>query len=489
MNFEVHPRSAGHLLSIFVIGAVLILSSCSGTGGSSSSGGSTAQTTGTITTTISDPPTCLAPNGNFSNVWVTITKVQANINQSAGPTDGGWVTLVDLSKSPKQIDLLSLASTTCLLTQLGSTSGLAPGKYQQIRIYLLSNNPASGLGVPSPNACSGAGYNCVVLSNIVLVKLEELNLSSESQTGIKIPSGQISGGSITLAAGETADINLDFSACDSIVQEGNGQFRLIPVLHAGEVSATGNAISGTVTDNFTKQAISGAIVAAEQPDSTGIDRIVTSTITASNGGFIFCPLPSGNFDVVADASVAAGAVTTTYNPTITTSIPLGSKLTSVPLAPESGNSAPNSLPVTISGTVTTANASNQPTVADVQLSALMQSTPGASAPLTFTVPALPGSTPNISTVASGSCSAGTDCANYSLLLPASNPMVGAFNSSGTTYSPPEPSNVLYQVEADAFVPSSGSQPDCSPSVQTTPQILVTLGIPATAPTLAFSGCQ
>jgi len=486
VNIGIRTRSARLLLSIFCASTLLVLASCGGGSGSSSSGGSTTQTTGTITTTISDPPTCLAPNGNFGHVWVTITKVEANINQGAAPTDSGWVTLVDLSTAPKQIDLLSLAPTTCLLTQLGSTSGLAPGKYQQIRIYLLSNTPSSGVAVPSPNACSGAGYNCVVLAGNIVA---ELNLSSESQTGIKIPSGQITGGAITLAAGETADINLDFSACDSIVQEGNGQFRLIPVLHAGEVSVTGNAISGTVMDNFTKQAISGAIVAAEQPDSTGIDRVIQSTITASNGGFIFCPVPSGNFDLVADASVATGGVTTTYNPTLTTSVPLGSKLTSVPLAPESGNSAPNTLPVSLSGTVTSANASNQPTGADVQLSALMQSTPGASTPLTFTVPALPGSTPNISTIASGNCSAGADCANYTLLLPASNAMVGAFSSSGTTYSPPQASNVLYEVEADAFVPSSGSQPDCSPSVQTTPQILVTIGIPATAPTLAFSGCQ
>jgi len=486
VNFGIRIRSARLLLSILCASAVLVLASCSGSGGSSSSGGSTVQTTGTVTTTISDPPTCLAPNGAFGNVWVTITKVEANINQGAAPTDSGWVTLVDLSKAPKQVDLLSLASTACLLTQLGSTSGLAPGKYQQIRIYLLSNTPSSGVAVPSPNACSGAGYNCVVLaSNIVA----ELNLSSESQTGIKIPPGQIAGGGITLAAGETADINLDFSACDSIVQEGNGQFRLIPVLHAGEVSVTGSAISGAVYDNFTKQAISGAIVAAEQPDSTGIDRVVTSTITASNGGFIFCPLPSGNFDVVADASVAVGGVTTTYNPTLTTTVPLGSTLTSLPLAPESGNSAPNTLPVSLSGTVTTTNASNQPTGADIQLSALMQSAPGASAPLTFTVPALPGSTPEISTIASNSCSASTDCASYTLLLPASNAMVGAFSSSGTTYSPPEPSNVLYEVEADAFVPESGAQPDCSPSAQTTPQILIAFGIPATAPTLAFSGCQ
>jgi hypothetical protein len=476
-------------LLLICASAVLVWASCGGGGGSSSSGSGATQTTGTITTTISDPPTCLGPRSLLTNVWVTITKVQANINSGAGPTDNGWVTLVDLSKAPKQVDLLSLASTTCLLTQLGSTSGLPPGNYQQIRIYLLSNSPASGQAVPSPNACGNHGYNCVVLGGNIVNTVEELDLSSESQTGIKIPSGQIAGGGINLTAGEAADINIDFSACDSIVQEGNAQFRLIPVLHAGEVSQNGNAISGTVMDNFTKQAIPGAIVAVEQPDSSGIDRVIQTTITASNGGFIFCPLPSGNFDLVADASVAASGITTTYNPTVTTSVPLGVKLSTVPLAPESGSTGPNSLPVTINGTVTTSNASNQPTGADIQLSALIQATSGASSPLTFTVPLFPGSMNPVSTSASSNCSAGTDCASYTLLVPGSNPMVGAYNSSGATYSPPQPANVLYEIEGEAFVPSSGAQPDCSPSAQTTPQIQVTLGVPVTAPTLVFTECQ
>ena len=65
-----------------------------------------------------------------------------------------------------------------------------------------------------------------------------LLLSSEAQTGIKIPSGQIAVGAFTIAAGQTKDLDIDFLTCVSIVQEGNGQYRLKPVLHAGEVSTT-----------------------------------------------------------------------------------------------------------------------------------------------------------------------------------------------------------------------------------------------------------
>ena len=93
---------------------------------------------------------------------MTITKVVAHISSDAGPSDSGWVTLVDKTNSPMQIDLLSLASTTCTFKTLGSTTGLPPGKYQQIRLILLAND-ATG-ATPSPNNCTSGGFNCVVLT-------------------------------------------------------------------------------------------------------------------------------------------------------------------------------------------------------------------------------------------------------------------------------------------------------------------------------------
>jgi len=58
---------------------------------------------------------------------------------------------------------------------------------------------------------------------------QPLQLSSESKTGIKIPSGQIAGGDFTVGSGEDKDLNIDFNACASVVVQGNGQYRLKPV--------------------------------------------------------------------------------------------------------------------------------------------------------------------------------------------------------------------------------------------------------------------
>ncbi len=91
-----------------------------------------------------------------------------------------------------------------------------------------------------------------------------------------------------VAAGQTEDLDIDFNACASIVTEGNGQFRLKPVLHAGEVTLTSSSINGTIVDSLSAQPVVGGntVVALEQKDSSGIDRVIMETVTDS-GAFVF----------------------------------------------------------------------------------------------------------------------------------------------------------------------------------------------------------
>src|SRR5262245_24984752 len=290
-----------------------------GTGGGGGGGGTTppGSTTpsGAVRVTLSDPPICKAPQSDLNRVFVTITLVRAHLSSTAAPDDSGWVNLVDLRSNPQQIDLLSTPDTTCVLTVLGSTTGLPAGAYQQIRLHLLSNTPAQSEAAPAPNACAGTGgFNCVELMG---GSRQLLRLSSEAQTGIKIPPEQITGGAITLTAGQAADINIDFDACQSIVLQGNGAFRLKPTLHAGQVVLTTQANSGQVIDANTRQPIANAtvIVMAEQPDAGGIDRVVQQTLASTlQGTFSLCPLSPGNYDIVIGALSTNGAVM--YNPTI-----------------------------------------------------------------------------------------------------------------------------------------------------------------------------
>jgi len=267
-----------------VLCMVLSFAACGGGSSSQSTSGS-SNSNGmptTVNISVSDPHTCAGPSGPFSHIYVTITDVEIHPSSSAGPNDPGWVDLTpNLKNNPQQVDLLAQANNQCFLASLGSTTQLQSGSYQQIRIFLAANS----MSVPS-NQC-GMVANCVMLSANPNTPLP-LNLSSESQTGIKIPSGQIAGGQFTIAAGQTKDLNINFDACPSIVSQGNGQYRLKPVLHAGEVTLTSTSINGRVLDSVSGQAINGGatVVALEQKDSAGVDRVVMETVTDSD-----CPPP------------------------------------------------------------------------------------------------------------------------------------------------------------------------------------------------------
>ncbi len=491
--FRFKERPIPYFLSIFamVVVAVAIIS-CSGN--SSMQG----PNMGTVLVSISDPPSCKPPIGNVMNVFITVRSVQAHTSATADDNTAGWQELApQLASAPMQIDLFSKPDTRCVLAQLGSAS-LPVGNLQQIRLLLLSNNPAAGAAVPSPNACAGHGFNCVVDSN----GIHELVLSSEAETGLKIPPGQIMGGPIQVAAGQSVDLNIDFNACASIVQEGNGTFRLKPTLTAGVVSANNSGIGGQVVDSVTKKPISGnVIVALEQPDSTGVDRILMQTGADPQGNFRFCPLPTGTFDIVV---VALGAANLPYNATAVVNVPSGMNLNVIPLVAETGATGP----AILQGFVTAKTATAGATV-DVSLAALQSINVSSSVTRQLTIPlqntqataATPAvtSTGLISITDSKSCPMGSptgaNCAQYTLVVPASNPSVGVFAAGAFTFSTPASGDVLFSVDANAFVPMSGGTPDCTPSEIVTSKDASNLPLkvtPATTTDVArtdFTGCS
>ncbi len=458
------------LACLFV--AALVVTACS----SGSVG--TASGTGTVTVMLSDPATCQAPTGPYAHVYVTITDVQANVSSTASATDSSWVDLTpNLSKSPKQIDLLGLANNQCFLATLGDPLQLQAGSYQQIRVILASNSASI-----ANNAC-GSAANCVVLTADNSV--HTLNLSSEAQTGIKIPSGQIASGAFTIGAGQTKDLDIDFNTCESIVMQGNGQYRLMPVLHAGEVSTTSTSINGTVVDATTGKAVTGsAIVVLEQKDSTGIDRPVggSAKVVNTDGTFVYCPLPTGTYDVVVVGTTSGGAF---YQPSIVTGVSVGSTTGTIKLyLPAASTNA------SLAGTVSSQNASNAGTVADVQLSALEtvnSATYTIPLPLTSTQTS---ATLNVETAPGSGCTAGTDCAPYTLNVPGGAVNIGAWASNGVTLTV-STNLASYTVDGLATVPGSGGTADCSPSeITTTPATTLTSSaLNVTGLNLGFKSCQ
>jgi hypothetical protein len=472
-------RSWKYVIGLCCVFAVAIVVVACGTGSSKTTSGAS-----TVNVMLSDPATCQAPNGPYSHVYVTISDVQANTSATAAATDSTWVDLTPgLSKTPKQVDLLGQANNNCFLATLGDNMQLQAGNYQQIRLILAANS-ATGI---SGNAC-GSATNCVVLASDNSV--HTLQLSSEAQTGIKIPSGQIASGGFNIGAGQTEDLDIDFNTCSSIVVQGNGGYRLKPVLHAGEVSATSTSINGKILDTGTGNPIDGtAFISVEQKDSAGVDRIARSTTAAADGSFVFCPLPSGTFDVVITATRKDGVM---YQPVIVTGVSVGSTVGTVSLSVPSVTATSTAA---LSGTVTSQNSATPAagTVADVSLSALETVNSGA-----YTIPLPPTSTQSsttlsVETAASTptlTCPSGTDCVNYSMTLPSAGASIGAWSSSGVSLTAGA-SLAAYIVDGSAFVPGSGGAADCSPTEVKSPTVTLAGAGPftATASTLGFVQCQ
>jgi len=422
-----------------------------------------------------------------SNSPATIIDVQINTSSAAGDQDPGWVDLTpNLSHSPQQVDLLGQANNQCFLAMLGSSIEIQPGSYQQIRIILAGGN------VTLTNNPCGSMANCVTLTSDTTNTPLPLLLSSQAQTGIKIPSGQIAGGQFVVAAGETKDLNIDFNACASIVTQGNGQFRLKPVLHAGEVNLTSSSINGKIVDSVSGQAIiaGNTVVALERKDGSGVDRVIMETTTDGTGAFVFCPVAAGSYDVVA---VSSNGTLITYGATIITGVQPGNSLGTVPLVAQAGMVMS---PASITGQITTGTGSTG-TVADISLSMLQPVLEnGTTVLVTIPLAAQSSATASVATAAGASCPPNTDCASYTLSVPAANPSLGTFSTSGVqTPAVPSSGPVNYTVDAIAFVPGGSGMLDCSPSELqtglniTNTSLVVTAGSSVTAATLAFTGCQ
>ncbi len=461
---------------------------------------------GTVTTsgmaevkvTLSDPATCIAPNGPFSAVYVTISDVQAHVSSSAGANDSGWVDLTpNLPAAPKQVELLGLSTNQCLLVTLGDNMELQAGNYQQIRLILA----ASSANIQG-DMCSGAG-NCVVVGQGNQAATYPLLLSSEAKTGLKIPPGQIAGGKISISAGETRDLNIDFNTCASIVREGNGKYRLKPTLTAGVVSQTSVSMNGKVVD-ASGSPVANAIVALEQPDPTGdkdasgnpIDRIMATTTTASDGTWAICPLVQGDTTKPYDLVIIGSNATGMLSPAIVTGVSVGNTAGTVTL-----NSATSVLTpaantaASLTGQVTSVNSSSAGTPIDAALGVLetvggvdytipLPATSTQTNPLALIITTAPNQTP--------ACNPGaSDCYNYSLTVPASSAYIGAWSSG--TISWIAPGNPLATYIVDGIATQSGTATlDCSPSEQfTTATALTTTPLPpaATNLNLAFTGCQ
>ena len=139
---------------------------------------------------------------------------------------------------------------------------VTPGTVSQIRLILGPNNSIVANGSTYP-----------------------LNTPSAQESGLKLNIHE------TLQAGKSYEIFLDFDAAKSILQTGNGQYKLKPVIRA-YTAATNGRIKGYVFP-----AVAMTTVYAVNGSET------YSAIPNANGYFQLTGLPAGNYQLVFDADL------------------------------------------------------------------------------------------------------------------------------------------------------------------------------------------
>lgn len=135
---------------------------------------------------------------DFDEVNVEIEQIQVHYD------DGGFSGWFDLATNSGIYNLLDLQNGVSAALVTGEV--LPVGHLQQMRIILGDDN--------------------TVMVDSIYFPLE---LSSQDETGLKINLNT------TIAASDSVEVVFDFDAEKSIVIQGNGSFRLKPVLHLESV--------------------------------------------------------------------------------------------------------------------------------------------------------------------------------------------------------------------------------------------------------------
>lgn len=177
---------------------------------------------------------------------------QVNIDLQAVEVTGGNGKTVTLNTTAGIYNLLRFVNGQSILI---ATSTLNDANVKQIRLILGPNNTVVVGGVSYP-----------------------LSTPSAEQSGLKLLINQ------TLTADIENNILIDFDANTSIIQTGNGAYKLKPVLRTIVTEMTGN-IKGSITPT---NAFSVVTV-------TSSTNIVYSSIVNSSGEFQILGLPVGNY--------------------------------------------------------------------------------------------------------------------------------------------------------------------------------------------------
>ena len=227
------------LLLVMMMGVALSMNSCKKDGDSNNNNNNNGGGTAKVSMRLTDAP------GDYDHVYVDIQQVVLTVEGSAA------VTVAPIR--PGIYDLLDFANGVDTLLMEATVPA---GKVSQIRLVLGNNNSV---------VVNGASY--------------DLGTPSAQESGLKLNLKE------TLVAGGAYTFWIDFDAGKSIVQTGNGAYKLKPVIRAYSAQTNGRLKGYIMPLNAM------ATVYAIQ----GTDTL--SAIPDANGFFMFSGMVDGTYTV------------------------------------------------------------------------------------------------------------------------------------------------------------------------------------------------
>lgn len=241
--------------------AVMAIAFVSGCGGGSGGGSGASAGTGTMNIRLAD-----APDPTITSIDLVFSKLEAKVGNK-------WQ---EIPLADETVNLLDLTEEDMLL----GSAVLPAGNYNQIRLF-----PSSATVTDSDGT-------------------HNVNIGSAANTGIKVNINA------ELPSNAVQTLLLDFNVDKSLIKQGNGQYRLQPVL-VGVIKTLSGTIVGTATNGSGPLHNAQVVAVYEAGNSYPIGTEVNTSASMSDGGFTIWALLPGTYTLKFTWTSEDGSVTQT----------------------------------------------------------------------------------------------------------------------------------------------------------------------------------
>jgi len=206
---------------------------------------------GTLKIYLTDAP------GDYLEVNIIISKIDGHIAGDDNGAEGYWEELKEWPDG-LVVDLIKLVDRSVLLASLE----LKPNKYTQLRLFLMGGEEDAWVVLEEPEESEEP------------TSIEFLEIPSVYQTGIKLNRP------FEIIEGWITKLTIDFDAEKSVVETGNGKFKLKPVIHM---------TSETFPEDQVLSEGSGSVYGTVSYDGgdLGFIKVGGASVSLSGGEYIF----------------------------------------------------------------------------------------------------------------------------------------------------------------------------------------------------------